>query len=280
MRAKPKDQSWHDWLYNAGPGFGRAVGDLTQANANAEALFLTGKTAAFDRLQSMKALRRLQVREISQEQLDLIRTLKDLTELRVFGFRGANAAPLGQLSKLEILTFEWAPKVETLAWLAKLTALRVLTLGDLKRVTEFSPVGKLANLNFLYICGGATSTQTVTSIAPVGQLKKLEELSLFAQVNGDDISPLAAMTWLKRLKVANNFPVETFAELAACLKKTECEAFTPTRTVTMGDETYIELIGKPYRRFVKGDPKGKAAIAKREAEFARWRTHFESTKKH
>ncbi|MFM9864447.1 MAG: hypothetical protein ACKVRO_12645 [Micropepsaceae bacterium] len=278
MRAKPKGQSWHDWLYNAAPDFGRVPTDLAQTNANADTLFVTGKTASFDRLTSLKALRRLQVRELAQDQLDLIGKLNHLTELRVFGFRGESAAALAKLTKLEVLTFEWAPKVETLDWLAGLKALRALTLGDLKRVTDFAPISKLAQLNFLYICGGATKKQAIASIAPLAHLKKLEELSLFAEVPGDDIRPLAAMTWLKRLNIANNFPVETFAELATRLKKTQCEAFAPTRTFKMGGETYIDLIGKPYRRFAKGDPKAKAAIAKRTAEFAHWRAHFESKK--
>ncbi|NOT39860.1 MAG: hypothetical protein HOP13_05145 [Alphaproteobacteria bacterium] len=279
MRAKPKDQSWHDWLYNAAPDFGRVPPDLAQTNANADTLFVTGKTAGFDRLPNLKALRRLQVREIAQEQLDLIGTLKHLTELRVFGLRGESPAALGKLTNLEVLTFEWAPKVETLGWLTGLKALRVLTLGDLKRVNDFAPVSKLGQLSFLYICGSATSKQAMASIAPIAQLKKLEELSLFAEVSGGNISPLAAMTWLKRLNIANNYPVETFAELATRLKTTKCEAFAPTRTFTMGGETYIDLIGKPFRRFAKNDPKAKAAIAKREAEFAHWRTQFEAKRR-
>jgi hypothetical protein len=278
MRTKPKNQSWHDWLYTEGPDFGRGTGDLTQTNANADTLFVTGKAVAFDRLQNLKALRRLQVREIAQDQLDLIGKLSHLTELRVFGFRGESAAALAKLTKLEVLTFEWAPKIETLGWLRGLKSLRVLALGDLKRVKDFAPVGTLASLNYLYICGGATTRQTVASVAPLARLKKLEELSLFADLPGSNLSPLAAMTWLKRLCIANIHPVESFAELAAHLKKTECDAFAPTRTVTMGGETQIELIGKPFRRFAKNDPKGKAAIAKREAEFAHWRTHFESKK--
>jgi hypothetical protein len=279
MRAKPKDQSWHDWLYDDQPGFGRVPTDLAQTNANADTLFVMGKTPAFDRLPKLKALRRLQVREIAQDQLDLIGELRQLTELRVFGFRGASAAALGKLTKLEVLTFGWAPKIETLDWLAGLSALRVLALGDLKRVKNFAPVSTLSRLSYLYISGGPNARQTVASVAPLAQLKKLEELSLLAEVPGNDLSPLAAMTWLKRLRIANVHPVATFAELAAGLKKTECDAFAPTRTVTMSGDTYIELIGKPARLFAKGDPKGKAAIAKREAEFAHWRAHFESKSK-
>ena len=276
MIAKPNDCTWHDWLYDRHPGFGKVVYDLAQAGADTQALFVTGKSAAFDRLSSLKALRRLSVREIGQEQLDLIGELRHLSELRVFGFRGVSAAALGGLAKLEVLTFEWAPKVETLAWLAELQALRVLALGDLKRVTDFAPVGTLARLNYLYLSGSATARQTVASVRPLVPLKKLEELSLFVEVAGDDLAPLAQMTWLKRLRIANNYPVATFAELAVRLKKTVCDAFAATRTNQIGAEALIELIGKPARRFAKGDPKAKAAIAKREAEFARWRAHFES----
>lgn len=276
MLKKPAGQAWNDWLYNDRPGFGRVQPDLGGVPKDIDTLFVTGKAAQFERLLDLPALRRLSVREISQAQLELIAGLGRLTELRVFGFRGADAGPLANLEKLEFLTLEWAPKIETISWLGALERLRVLVVGDLKRIQDFAPVAELAGLRYLSISGGATTVQTVADTAPLARLTKLEELQFRARVPGEDLSPLAAMTWLERLGIPDDYPVRVYAELAAHLTRTECPSFAPTRSYVLSGETFIGLIGKPVRQFKAGDPKSRPLIAKREAEFSHWLEHYKA----
>ena len=274
MIKKPANKAWIDWFYNDDPGFGRLLADLGCAPKSSATVFVTGKSTEFERLADMAAMRRLSVREISQAQLEMIGTLTGLTALRVFGFRGVDAGPLADLKELECLSFEWAPKIETITWLTALSRLRVLIIGDVKQIQDFTPVGTLSQLEFLYISGGSESIQTVASVAPLARLTKLDELQLIARVDADDLSPLAAMTWLKRLGIANLYPVQTYAQLAANLPRTECASFAATQSFVMSGDRYISLTGKPARQFKVGDPKSFAAIAKREAEFGRWLAHY------
>jgi hypothetical protein len=279
MIKKPADQAWIDWFYNEHPGFGRVLADLGNAPKTTDTIFATGKTQAFERLADITALRRLSVRDISQAQLEVVASLTRLTELRVFGFRGADAGTLANLKKLECLSFEWAPKIATIGWLSELAKLRVLIIGDLKQIRDFAAIGALSQLRFLSISGGNETVQSMASVAPFAQLTRLEELQLVAHADADDLAPLAAMTWLKRLGIANLYPVQTYAHLAANLTRTECASFKATQRFAMGGARYVTLTGKPFRQFKAGDPKGVALIAKREAEFNQWLAHYRAIRR-
>ncbi len=279
MLKKPAGRAWNDWLYNEHPGFGRVLADLGGAARTIDTVFATGKTIGFERLAELPKLRRLSVRDVSQAQLEMIARLTRLSELRLFGFHGTDAGPLATLKKLEILSFEWAPKIETLDWLAALAGLRVLVIADLKRIQDLEAVGRLPRLQFLSVSGGSESVQTVASVAPLARLTKLEELQFIARVADEDLSPLAAMPWLKQLGLPDLYPVEAYAELAAYLPKTDCAAFAATRSYTIGKDRYVALTGKPSRQFKAGDPKSLAPIAKREAEFAHWLAHYTAKRK-
>ena len=278
MAKKTTDQAWNDWFFNDHPGCGRWLTDLGRAPRTLDAVSVTGKTAGFECLAGMPSLRRLSVRDVSQAQLDVIAKLTRLSELRVFGFHGADAGPLSKLKRLEFLTFEWAPKIETIAWLAGFERLRFLHLGDLKRVRDLAPVGALTSLRYFSISGGSETIQTVASVSPLQRLRKLEELELTARVADEDLSPIAAMTWLKRLSMPNFYPVQVYAELAAHLTGTKCAAFSATQKDSISGGQYVTLTGKPARRFRTGDPKSVTPIAKREVEFSRWLSHFKAGK--
>lgn len=274
MPGKRTDQSWNDWFFNDHPKCGKWHTDLSKTPATLDAISVTGKTAGFERLRTLEALRRLSVRDLSQKQLEIVAGLERLTELRIFGFRGADADALKNLVRLEYLTFEWAPKICSISWLTSLTRLRILLIADLKRVDDFAPLGAMTSLRYLSVSGSSTTPQSIRSIAPLAHLDKLEELDLYASVADDDVAPLATMSWLKRLAIPNRYPVRVYAELAARLPKTRCEMFAATRTYEIGTDRYVDLIGLPSRTFKADDPKSKGPIAKREAEFAKWVLHY------
>ena len=97
-----------------------------------------------------------------------------------------------------------------------------------------------------------------------------------ARAPDDDLSPLTAMTWLKRLGIPDNYPGQVYAEFAAYRTKTESSSFAPTRSYVMNGEKYTGRIGKPARQFKAGDPTSLTLIAKREAEFAHWLEHYKA----
>jgi hypothetical protein len=271
---KNGDMSWMDWYRDCNPMSGIALTDLSAASPQTEAVALHGRSRGFEALRELKNLRRLQVREINEAQLEIIAGLMELRELRVFGFRGGDAGPIARLANLELLAFEWAPKVEQLDWIGACSALEFLIIGDLKRVSDFAPVRMLAGLKALAITSAATGPlQPIDSLAPLTGLSLLEELTINARVSGDDLSPLAGMRWIKRLTISNCYPVAEFARLAAHLADTHSDVFKPVH-VFGGDPPSVMLIGRPVRHFALNDPRAAAAIARRTAEFERLKANF------
>lgn len=274
MLDKAADVPWMDWYRDIHPGCGAALADLGAASEQTEALALNGASRGFDALSGLSYLRRLQVREINQAQLEVIAGLSQLRELRVFGFRGTDASPLANLVNLELLSFEWAPKCERLDWIQCLTRLEFLIIGDLKRASDFAAVGTLSGLKALTITSAATGPmQPVDTLAPLTRLTRLEDLAIYARVAGDDLSPLAGIAWLKRLTIANCYPLAEFARLAASLPDTQSDALKPFH-IFEGDAPSVMLMGRPVRHFALSDPQAAAAIARRTAEFERLKTAF------
>ncbi|MFZ5828036.1 MAG: hypothetical protein ACOY94_27335 [Bacillota bacterium] len=99
-----------------------------------------------------------------------------------------------------------------------LEGLEELFLEDLAGVRDLAPIGALRNLRSLSIAGGmekALRIQSLRWIAALGELRTVELFNL--KVADDDITVLAQLPRLERLRLANMWPMEQFAVLAARL---------------------------------------------------------------
>lgn len=266
-----------EWYREMRTGPGPLVEDLADVDRNAEAVAVTGKTRNFDHLAGLKRLRVIRLREISQHQLDTIAGLDRLADVEVYGFTGHDASVIGTLPKLGVLSFSWAHKIETIAWIENLRRLEYLRIGDMKQVTDFSPIAQAGSLRFLSIHSGINGPmQRIRTIKSFTALRKLEDLGFGVVFEDGDLAPLTEMPWLEWLAIPNGFPLEVYAYLAVRMPKTSCDLFAPIYSWSLGDESHVTLTGRPARSFMAADPKAAPLIAKRSADFDRWVAHFET----
>jgi hypothetical protein len=189
-----------------------------------------------------------QQRKLVERWCDVLPTL---TSLRRIWFTSKVPQPLFdaacRVPQLEALNVKWSG-IETLDALLGATKLRYLHLGDSGRVKNVEPLRELTQLQwlglqsmpamsdmsviaslrnldgFLYI--GQGRAQVVETLAPLGELTQLKWLYLGAIRAADDsLEPLRALKRLQWLELANHFPMEEFAALAAHLAHTACERF-------------------------------------------------------
>ena len=266
------------------------IDDFASALRTLPAAFATGKAKGFDRIGTLRRLRSLSLREISQDQLDLVAKMDWLEDLRVFGFRGVDATALMSLKKLRTLSFQWAPKLRDVTVFGRLKHLDVMAIGDFKAIDDFKPLGALTRLRALSVTGPNLGRQACRSLEPFGRMQGLEELWLAGvQAPGDDLRALARLTGLRRLQLANWYPAREFARLAVALADTQCDLFKPTSSLAGKFEVYnpktgefeadksvgtIMLTGKPAKLLKSGDPATAALVAKRTAEFNAWQSYY------
>lgn len=266
---------------------GRWVADLAQAPRDAVRLNVNKDTANLDLLPRFTAVRVLAAREVPGAIMEsALATMGALEELDIFGTRMTSLAPLAGLPLLR-LRLVWAHQIADLGPLATLERLEVLTIGDLKRAHDFSPLGRCTALKALHLESGMWANQKVDSLAFLRELPQLEELSMhYLTIPGDDLAPICALTGLKFLHLPTKYPVREYARLSVCLPDTECEGFGTHTTFRVASgldpdskdgfrwEEHVVLVGRPSSGFARTDPKCAPAIAKRAALLETWRAHY------
>ncbi|MFN0135757.1 MAG: hypothetical protein ACKVS9_06520 [Phycisphaerae bacterium] len=129
---------------------------------------------------------------------------------------------LAEFPHLRHLSLHWAPKLANIDVLARLTKLETLALWDLPKLPNLDALGELPNLRELTIetAPGRDShgPQRFPSFSPLACLKNLERLKLVGIAAKDEsLEPLHGLTKLRHVHLANAFPMEQFARLAAAL---------------------------------------------------------------
>lgn len=285
MQAFDPQQFLVNQPFDSGP----LVDDLALISRDATKLSVAKETANLALLPQFTAVRSLRLTAVPQPIMDS--ALAAMTELDALDIYAARFASLEGLTGLPLrrLRLVWAHQIADLAPLGTLERLEILTIGDMKRAQDFSPLSGCTALKALQLESGMGSNQKVESLAFLRNLTQLEELSMHHLALTDiDLSPICALSNLKRLHLPTKYPVREYARLAVCLPHTACEAFASHVTYTVGTLTdllsdagytyteHVLLVGKPSRGFARSDPKCAPAIAKREAELERWRSHYRS----
>lgn len=107
-----------------------------------------------------------------------------------------------------------SPQVESIECLAGLDKITALTLENLKDIQDLSPLTPLKSLKVLSFGGSIWTTQKVSSLQPLGELNKIEEIWVQnLRAKNMDLSCLHHLTSLKKFMCAMWWDKEQMIEL-------------------------------------------------------------------
>lgn len=150
------------------------------------------------------------------------------TELRLYHITTSSLEGIATLSSATDLCLEWATKVVSIEPVFAMNNLRRLSIFDFSKLRQIVGIERLENLGELNLSGSRgslTPRLKLESIKPVTRLPSLTSFELAnAELDDDDITPLAECVSLRRLSLANRFDRRQFAYLA---KRLNAQLETP-----------------------------------------------------
>lgn len=156
------------------------------------------------RVTSLKgnALGHADVTPLSRHQM-----LRELVLAGATQWRGLDA--LGELKNLTRLMLGQREPFATLGFLRRIPRVRFLLLGDLRDITDYSPLAELGSLRDLWLSG----CRRLESLEPIAH-HRLATLDVEGCPNSLDLTPLAEMDSLQRVSVRDAEPGIDLAPLA------------------------------------------------------------------
>lgn len=165
---------------------------------------------------------------INQHDLERLAGHLRTSELRIYEMRVPDLAPLASIGPLSRLAIEWNTKATSLETLGQLVTLEILSLVDIPKARDLTPIARLTRLRAFEFSGGIWTKNTALSLAPLAQVDTLEELRLTnLRVLDGGLRPLAGCRSLRRLDVSNQFQTADYAYLSVALPSTACDHFAP-----------------------------------------------------
>jgi hypothetical protein len=149
--------------------------------------------------------------------------------LHIEGSHSADLSAVARHGQLRGLAIGWNTKLSSLEFLEKAALLGALSLENLKRVHDLTPLAALSRLRSLELSGGMDTKLDVETLQPLAKLTGLKELQLVnIRITDNRLTPLIALQRLERLFIANNAAsMREFAQLSVLLPNVECERFQP-----------------------------------------------------
>lgn len=158
----------------------------------------------------------LDLRNVGRRHLAAVAPRYLADRLKIYHYVEEDMTPLAHFRVLKSLSMTWAPSVTDVAPIAKLHGLEELVLQDLPAVRDLSPLAWLAELKTSSISGGMWKLMRIDSLGWMASQKSLRVLEIFnLRLAVNDITVLGELSQLESLKVANTWPMEQFARLAA-----------------------------------------------------------------
>lgn len=246
--------------------------DLVEINDDVQELAISGKTKNIELLGKLK-IRDLWIFAVNQKQFDKIMTYVNPEVLYVYEMRVENLSKLQEMSNLRALYLCWNTKNTNLWDLRYNKNLSYLLIEDFSKLEDLTPIKDGKNLEGLFLGGAIMKTLNVKTLEPIGDLVRLNELTLMnIKVNDRSLEPLMNLKRLKKLNLSNQFPMEEYAKLSVVLQNTECEFFKPyVRTDSIGGKD-IMMIGRK-RPFLNSKTDFEK-IRKYEQEFKKIQEEF------
>jgi hypothetical protein len=185
---------------------GKTLAELPILPAGRDIALVTSTPEDLSLLKRQTGITGLMLYAKSQDAVEALAALPDLTSLRLHCNAPCSLEPLTRLRKLRWLRL-WG--TADLAPLARVPSLRGLRLRVSDKEVDLRPVGQLRDLVALDL----TYCKTVADLAPLAGLTRLEKLAL-ARTAVADLAPLAQMTRLRSLDLARCTEIERLDPLA------------------------------------------------------------------
>ena len=200
--------------------------DCAELSPDTRIVTVTRDTANLERLAELEELEELTLHETNQGQIDALKNFPRITRLRITHARPKAIAVLSELPNVEELVLEYVSGFDDIAPVASMPALRSLYMENLRKMKDFSALGKAKGLKYLSINGTFDWAQPIESLEFVSALKSLEFLGLSARIG--DMESAAVLAGLGdgcKLELADNLlPIEHFADIEA---KSQGATFQP-----------------------------------------------------
>lgn len=158
--------------------------------------------------------------------------------LRLYHITADSLDKLGNMGHLKRLEMNWITKIADFSPLARLSALEELTIEDAPRLADLGFLAETRVSTLKISGGGAGKPLRLKTVAPLAAMPALQSLTLLnLKIEDDDITCLARASGLTSLAIANMFPMEQFAFLAARLNSRLVEPIPVTVESSIGCET-------------------------------------------
>jgi hypothetical protein len=242
-------------------------------------LSILGKTQNLGQLADFPSPEALWISDVNERQFNQIVPLIDPLYLLFDGLRVADLSPLGRLRRLEAIEIRWNTKVSDISFLKNLTGLRLLALSHCPKIRDLGPIAALKNLEILDLSGGMWSTFQPHTLTPLQRLRILRGLSLKAiRVGDQSLAPVAQLKQLQELELSNQFPTQEYARLSVALPHIQCSHFLPYLDFNAGGKATQVMVtgkGKP----VLSLPKDAARLDRYVQRFRAMQEHFRTKQK-
>lgn len=158
---------------------------------------------------------------IKEDFFEVICTLDNLKYL-YFQTRMISLDGIERMKNLEALDIALAPKLENIDPIGKMVWLKELGL-ELPKITDYSALATLMNLEELSLDGGMDRDQKLDNIHFVKNMKKLKILSLTStRMTDKNFDAMMHLTSLEELHISWNYPSEEFEKLRVLPNLKEC----------------------------------------------------------
>ena len=154
------------------------------------------------------------VSRVNQKMFDAACKIPNLEGMFVKWSGIKNIEGLRNAKNLRHLHLGGSSQVESIEVLGELNQFVTLTLEQLNKITDFSIIAKLTDLEGLGLNGGIWTAQKIDTLKPLANLRNLKYLTLInTRLIDKSFNPILNLTELVRFDISWNYPVAEFEKL-------------------------------------------------------------------
>lgn len=159
---------------------------------------------------------------IKEDLFEVICGLDHLKELSFFT-KMTSLEGIERMKSLESFCIFSSPNLENINPIGKMLWLKKLKL-ELSKITDYSALATLVNLEELYLDGGMDRYQKLDNVHFVKNMKKLKILSLTStRMTDKNFDAITHLTALETLHISWNYPAEEFEKLRVLPNLKHCD---------------------------------------------------------
>lgn len=208
-------------------GYDRFLTRLNDIPEDASTVLFYREKSSHKGISKLKSLKRLGARMVNQDFLDEIGELNELVELKLEIVTATDLSPLKGLTKLRALRLVSISKISDFSLLPRLPTLQCLYIENAKKLNSLDFLARAQSLRRLGIEGGMYSPQKIPTLAPLGDVRNLEELYLTSvQLDDQNLSYLTGCENLTVLRCARFSTDGEFMKLKASMPHLDCNWFS------------------------------------------------------